>query len=295
MVNEKSFFYFYKDKVEDEITKGIVDFGEKTKLRDACEYALKSGGKRFRPLLVLLVAEALNHQLNVMDAAIAVEFFHTASLIVDDLPCMDNEKERRSRPTLHKIYGESIALLASYALVCAAFEKIQANTITMRGAPSPFGERADATGILSLGYLSRYAGIAGATGGQFYDLFPPTLTLGALKEVIYKKTVMLFEASFVLGWLFGGGEEEGLEKIRKGACHFGMAFQIADDLKDITQDEDNKRGVNLAKFLGKEKATTLFKEELNKFRKILTALGIETVSFKRLAAKLYWSVADSNR
>jgi len=129
--------------------------GEKTKLRDACEYALKSGGKRFRPLLVLLVAEALGNNLNVLDAALSVEFFHTASLIVDDLPCMDNEEERRSQPTLHKIYGESIALLSSYALICAAFEKIHTNTTTMR--ESTFRETADAAGMLALENATRCA------------------------------------------------------------------------------------------------------------------------------------------
>src|SRR4051812_27366528 len=106
-------FFSHRDTIEQEIAKSIMGLGEKSKLRDACEYALKSGGKRFRPLLVILVAEALGSETNVCDAALSIEFFHTASLIVDDLPCMDNEEERRSKPSLHKVYGESIAILAS--------------------------------------------------------------------------------------------------------------------------------------------------------------------------------------
>src|SRR6202167_2596390 len=106
-----SHFFFHRDKIEQEIAKSILSFGEKTKLRDACEYALTTSGKRFRPLIVIFIAEALGNGLNVYEAALAVEFFHTASLIADDLPCMDNDDERRDKPSLHKVYGEAIALL----------------------------------------------------------------------------------------------------------------------------------------------------------------------------------------
>lgn len=281
-----SHFYFQRDKIEQEIARSILGLGDKTKLRDACEYALKSGGKRFRPLLVLLVAEALGNGLDVVDAALSVEFFHTASLIVDDLPCMDNEDERRNHPTIHKIYGESIALLSSYALICAAFEKIHANTIKMRQAESPFREMADPAGILALEQATRCAGIAGATGGQFFDLFPPSLTLETLRQVIYKKTVTLFEVSFVFGWLFGGGDHFRLEQVKKSAYHFGMAFQIADDLGDMAQDEKNQREINLAQHIGKERALTVFEEELKAFKITLMDLGLDTPSFKKMCDML---------
>lgn len=285
-LQKTSNFYAHRDKIEQEIAKSILSLGEKTKLRDACEYALKSGGKRFRPLLVLLVAEALGNNLNVLDAALSVEFFHTASLIVDDLPCMDNEEERRSQPTLHKIYGESIALLSSYALICAAFEKLHTNTIRMREAESPFREAADAAGILALECATRCAGISGATGGQFYDIFPPNLSLDTLRQVIYQKTVTLFEVSFVFGWLFGGGEPYRIEQVKKSAYHFGMAFQIADDLGDLAQDEKNQREINLAKHIGKERAYAVFEEELKLFKITLMELGLDTPSFKKMCDML---------
>lgn len=285
-LQKTSNFYAHRDKIEQEIAKSILSLGEKTKLRDACEYALKSGGKRFRPLLVLLVSEALGNNLNVLDAALSVEFFHTASLIVDDLPCMDNEEERRSQPTLHKIYGESIALLSSYALICAAFEKIHTNTMRMREAESPFREAADAAGILALEYATRCAGISGATGGQFYDIFPPNLSLETLRQVIYQKTVTLFEVSFVFGWLFGGGESYRIEQVKKSAYHFGMAFQIADDLGDLAQDEKNQREINLAKHIGKERAYAVFEEELKFFKITLMELGLDTPSFKKMCDML---------
>jgi geranylgeranyl diphosphate synthase type II len=283
-LQKTSNFYAHRDKIEQEIAKSILSLGEKTKLRDACEYALKSGGKRFRPLLVLLVAEALGNNLNAIDAALSVEFFHTASLIVDDLPCMDNEEERRSQPTLHKIYGESIALLSSYALICAAFEKIHTNTTTMRD--SAFRDTADAAGILALENATRCAGISGATGGQFYDIFPPNLTLETLRQVIYQKTVTLFEVSFVFGWLFGGGDTFRIEQVKRSAYHFGMAFQIADDLGDLAQDEKNQREINLAKHIGKERAYSVFEEELKFFKITLMELGLDTPSFKKMCDML---------
>jgi geranylgeranyl diphosphate synthase type II len=283
-MQKTSNFYAHRDKIEQEIAKSILTLGEKTKLRDACEYALKSGGKRFRPLLVLLVAEALGNNLNVLDAALSVEFFHTASLIVDDLPCMDNEEERRSQPTLHKIYGESIALLSSYALICAAFEKIHTNTTKMK--ESTFRETADTAGMLALENATRCAGISGATGGQFYDIFPPNLTLETLRQVIYQKTVTLFEVSFVFGWLFGGGDPFRIEQVKKSAYHFGMAFQIADDLGDLAQDEKNQREINLAKHIGKERAYSVFDEELKLFKISLMELGLDTPSFKKMSDML---------
>ncbi len=288
-----SSFSFWRDKVEQEIAKSIFSLGEKTKLRDACEYALKSGGKRFRPLIVYFVAEALGHGLNVSEAALSLEFFHTASLIVDDLPCMDNDDERRDKPSLHKIYGESIALLASYSLITAAFEKIHHSAEGLKDAGGAFYPMADASASLALKSAARSAGILGATGGQYFDLFPPTLTLDAIRQVIYKKTVTLFEVAFVFGWLFGGGEYQALPFLNELAFHFGMAFQIADDMGDMRQDEKKKQDINLARFLGKERAIALFEEEMQHVEKMMRHLKLDTPSFLKMQQMLH-SLATSN-
>lgn len=286
-INQTSQFYLHRDKIEQEIAKSILCFGEKTKLREACEYALKSGGKRYRPLLVLLVAEALGSGLDVLPAALSVEFFHTASLIADDLPCMDNEEERRGLTTVHKIYGEPIALLASYSLICAAFEKIHENTMKMKEGDFPFCKSAETVGIIALEQATRSAGILGATGGQFYDLFPPHPTLEVIRQVIYKKTVTLFEVSFMFGWLFGGGDLDRLDRVKACAYHFGMAFQIADDLGDVAQDDRNERDINLAKHIGKERAFLVFEEELKLFKNTLMELGLDTPSFRKMIDMLH--------
>ena len=100
-----------KGRIKKNLRAGIEKMGEKGVLRDACEYALLNGGKRFRPMIVLMTAEALHHGLDVMPVALSVEYFHTASLIIDDLPCMDNDDFRRGKPSLHKCFPKSIPSL----------------------------------------------------------------------------------------------------------------------------------------------------------------------------------------
>jgi geranylgeranyl diphosphate synthase type II len=288
-----SHFFFLRDKIEQEIAKSISCLGEKTKLRDACEYALTNGGKRFRPLIVLLVAEALGHGLNVYESALSVEFFHTASLIADDLPCMDNDDERREKPSVHKVYGETIALLSSYALITAAFEKLQRNASVMHESGHPFSHFSDRAGLIALETAARCAGILGATGGQFFDLFPPNQSLEVIKQVIYKKTVTLFEVSFVFGWVFGGGDISKLDLIRKAAYHFGMAFQTADDLGDLYQDEKKNKEISIARLIGKERAMLYFEEELTLFQKHLKELKLYTASFEKMCNILVQHVREN--
>ncbi len=277
-----SHFFFHRDKIEQEIAKSIIAFGEKTKLRDACEYALTNGGKRFRPLIVLLIGEALGNELNVYPSALSVEFFHTASLIADDLPCMDNDDERREKPSLHKVYGEAIALLASYALITAAFEKIHDNASMMHQAAPPYSQFSDRACVIALESATHCAGILGATGGQFLDLFPPNQNLETVKQVIYKKTVTLFEVSFILGWVFGGGDVSKLDRVKKAAYHFGMAFQTADDLGDMVQDEKKQREISIARLIGKDRALLYFEEEMRNLQKILEELKLLTPSFEKM-------------
>jgi geranylgeranyl diphosphate synthase type II len=286
-----SFFYFHKDRIEQEIAKSISFFGDKSKLRDAVEYALTGDGKRLRPVIVYLVADALKHGLVVHDAALCVEFFHTASLIADDLPCMDNEDERRGKPTVHKVFGETIALLTSYALISAAFHKIHQNAQAMKEAGPPFSSHAERAGMIALETASRCAGILGATGGQFLDLYPVQHNLETVKQVIYKKTVTLFEGSFVLGWVFGGGDHTRLETVKKAAYHIGVAFQIADDIIDLQSDAKRQNEMNIAKFLGRERAHDIFEEEMEKFKMTLHDLQIHTPSFEKLCTMVTQSIS----
>ncbi len=281
-VASRSSFFLLKDKIEKEIAKSLLSFGEKTKLRDGCEYALLTRGKRLRPIVVMMVAEGLGHDLDVAPAALAVEFLHTASLIADDLPCMDNDDERREKPSLHKAYGEPVALLSSYSLIFAGYEKIHENAEIMKQADPPFSGFAETACCLALQHSSQAAGILGATTGQFLDLYPPNQNLETIREVLYKKTVTLFEVAFVFGWLFGGGMVSQLDLVKKAAFHFGMAFQIADDLGDLAQDEQKKREINVARALGKQRAYDVFEKEMDHFQEHLIRLELNTPSFEKM-------------
>jgi geranylgeranyl diphosphate synthase, type II len=273
----------YRQKFEKELSLAIHRFGEKNPLRDACEYALVSGGKRLRPLVVMMTADSLGHGLDVSPAALGVEFFHTASLIADDLPCMDNDDFRRNRPSLHKAFGEATAILASYTLIAEGYGGIHLNGELMKG-DARFARQASEASLLCLAAATRCAGMQGATNGQFLDLFPPDSTWKTIQKVIVQKTATLFEISFYFGWLFGGGNPMLLENLRMCAFHLGMAFQIADDLDDLAQDETT--GVNIVSVLGKEKAISLFEREIALFRNSLEKLGLWTAPFQELVACL---------
>lgn len=266
----------YQRRVEEKIKQHIPLLGERGKLRDACEYALLNGGKRFRPTLVFMFAEALGHGVDVTDAALAIEYFHTASLVADDLPCMDDDDERRNQPSTHKAHGEAIALLVSYVLIAAGYGNIEANVRALTKARHPLSTDGHKLGMLALENAAHNTGLQGATGGQFLDIFPPDLTLPTLREVIHKKTVSLFEVAFVFGWLFGGGNPDALSIVKKAASHFGMAFQIADDLDDVEQDARNGRKINMALVFGIESAHQMFHEEIEGYRQALKELRLES-------------------
>lgn len=267
----------YRARIEAALATFIEQMGEKNRLRDACEYALMNGGKRLRPILVLLIAEALGHNRDVIPVALSVEFFHTASLIADDLPCMDDDEMRRNHPSLHKVFGENVALLASYALIAEGYGGIYRNSL----------KNPQASVGLCLEAATRCAGIQGATNGQFLDLYPPDATLETVKKIIYQKTVTLFEIAFVFGWIFGGGEAQKLEAVRSCAYHLGMAFQIADDLLDDLQDAEQESSINIAAVCGAEKATALFEEEMDGFADRLKELGLWNQSFREVVDWLY--------
>ena len=274
----------YKTLIEQKLRENVKEMGEKNSLRDACEYALLNEGKRFRPALVLMIAKALGHYADVSQAAMGIEFFHTASLIADDLPCMDNDDERRNQPTTHRIYGESTALLATYALISAGYACLAKNARLIKESGLSFAHRGDVLCLLALENVTENTGLIGATGGQFLDLAPPNLSLPLIKEIIHKKTVTLFEISFVLGWLFGGGEIHLLPLVKKSAAHFGMAFQIADDIDDMTQDLTHEHALNIANILGKERAKEMFHEEIQEFYSTLEQLNLTHSDLQLLAS-----------
>jgi geranylgeranyl diphosphate synthase, type II len=198
-------------------------------LAEAMRYSLLAGGKRLRPILVLMASEAAGGtEQNALPAAAAVEMIHTYSLIHDDLPAMDDDDLRRGRPTCHKVFGEAMAILAGDALLTWAFEVLASNY-------------PPATSAACCRELAQGAGAAGMVGGQVEDLAGEKQagTLETLKNVHARKTGALFRAALRLGLHTAQGERAGgldariLESLDGFGRNFGMIFQITDDLIDV--------------------------------------------------------------
>lgn len=262
----KSQLESYKPLIDEQLAAHMDYFGPETPLKEACRYALLNGGKRFRPALVLMIAKSLDSDANAMKAALATEFFHVSTLIADDLPCMDDDDMRRGKPSTHIVYGENVAIMATYALIAAGFEFI------VRCAKENGKTELCHHAVMN---ATKNAGILGVTGGQFLDLNPPGASLEDFKEVLKKKTVALFETAFVFGWLFGGGKLSCLSDVEQAAYHFGMAFQIADDIGDMEQDRSRGQTANIANTFGKERAIEMFHVEQQAFANTVDRLKID--------------------
>jgi geranylgeranyl diphosphate synthase type II len=190
-------------------------------------YSLLAGGKRLRPILCLAACELAGAPADLaLPTAVALEMVHTMSLIHDDLPAMDNDDLRRGRPTSHKMFGEAMAILAGDALLTRAFEMVALRS------PGVEPERL----LAVLGELSRAAGAPGLVGGQVVDLDSEgkDVDLTTLEYIHLHKTGALLRACVVCGALVGGAAENLLEALRVYARGIGLAFQIIDDILDVT-------------------------------------------------------------
>jgi geranylgeranyl pyrophosphate synthase len=193
-------------------------------------YTLLLPGKRLRGIVVLAASDLLRGDPDgALPLAVAVELVHAASLILDDLPSMDNATLRRGKPTLHKVAGEANAILASVGLLTAAFASLQ-------GAPA-LKERARGRAIA---ILAEAIGGSGLIGGQVADLEATgrRLDLDALEYVHSHKTGALFLAAAELGAVAAGGRERDVLALRHYAKNLGLAFQITDDLLDYSGNPD---------------------------------------------------------
>lgn len=218
------------------------------KIYNAMRYSLLAGGKRLRPILCLATCELAGGTVDMaLPTACALEMVHTMSLIHDDLPAMDNDDYRRGKLTNHKVYGEDIAILAGDGLLAYAFEFIATQTHTV--AP----ERV----LRVIARLGRAVGAAGLVGGQVLDLESegkPDISLDTLKFIHRHKTGALLEVSVVSGGILAGASEEDLTRFSVYAQDIGLAFQIIDDVLDITATQE-ELGKTVGKDVQAQKAT----------------------------------------
>jgi geranylgeranyl diphosphate synthase type II len=196
------------------------------RLMESIAYSLNAGGKRLRPALILETCKACGGSpadRSALASAGAMELIHTFSLVHDDLPAMDDDDLRRGRPTNHKVYGEAMAILAGDAMVTLAFELI-ATDAEPRAVPRLAKELAWASGP------------QGMIGGQVLDIDGEhvSLSLDQLRQVHRMKTGALLTASCRMGAIAAGANDEQLEAVTEYGKHLGIAFQIVDDLLDVT-------------------------------------------------------------
>ena len=218
--------YFIK-LIEEKLEESIrIDSPYYPRLKEAMQYSLMAGGKRLRPSLALATAELFDHDLNdVITYACSIEMIHTYSLIHDDLPVMDNDDYRRGKLTNHKVYGDGIAILAGDGLLTAAFETMLSQTNV---EPQVL--------ITVVKEIAAAAGPAGMVGGQVVDLESEGKTIDAktLEFMHQAKTGALFKAALRAGAMLAGANQEQLRALSCYADQFGLAFQITDDILDVT-------------------------------------------------------------
>jgi geranylgeranyl diphosphate synthase, type II len=273
----------YKHRFLQALDHVLPSLGPESTLKRACVYALKIGGKRLRPSIVYMVADALGKGRNVDMAALIVEFFHVSSLISDDLPCMDDDDFRRGEPTTHKVFSESIALLASFGLTSAGFELLSRIPLDK--------EQAELILRTTVGAASRAVGLVGIIGGQQFDLYPEELerTLSkkeAILKVMDMKTGALFSLSFLFGWIFGGGHLSALEDVQQMAVHFGRAFQILDDIDDYDQDVAAHKKINFAIEVGLDEAKRAVAAHIDTFSDLSAKLGLSQSPLLKLTSAM---------
>ena len=223
-------FEEYKDAVNKALLPALHSAGPMPeKLEESMAYSLSAGGKRLRPVLLLASCEAAGGDPEeAMVFACALEMIHTYSLIHDDLPALDNDELRRGKPTNHMVFGEAGAILAGDGLLNTAAE-------VMARAASDMN---DLRGTKAMACIMRHAGVSGMIGGQSLDVASenqePDEEL--LTYIHLHKTADLLEAAVEAGLILAGAEPELVEAGRQFACHYGLAFQMTDDLLDVDGD-----------------------------------------------------------
>ncbi|UZJ80704.1 polyprenyl synthetase family protein [Fictibacillus sp. KU28468] len=214
--------------INDHLPSFLAEKSIPSLLKDSMLYSLQAGGKRLRPILTLAVLDAFGKNSEAgIEAACALEMVHTYSLIHDDLPCMDDDDYRRGKPTNHKTFGEATAILAGDALLTFSFQMIA-------GSSTYTPEQK----VALLTILSEASGAEGMVAGQAVDMESENqeLTIEELQSIHERKTGRLLEASVLFGAVLADADAEEFEHLGVFSRHLGIAFQIQDDILDVTGD-----------------------------------------------------------
>jgi geranylgeranyl diphosphate synthase type II len=257
-------------------------FKENDPMIEVCKYSMQHG-KKIRPSISLDICKSLlNSTENVEFPSLLVEYLHTASLIIDDLPCMDNAKTRRNNPSTHIKFGEAVTQLSSVVFLSLAMDALNLGVQDK--------EEMIRIGFIVFSKLSKIIGSEGVAGGQLLDLAMTNNDIKNmykekidLNEMIIKKTGALFELSFLVGWLFGKGDTEKIDDIKNASLYFSMIYQILDDLEDVDEDSNTTEiSKNYVITHGKETSIKNCYMFINKFKMEMIKLNIYSDYFKEL-------------
>ncbi|MBQ6788506.1 MAG: polyprenyl synthetase family protein [Lachnospiraceae bacterium] len=250
------------ERIEEILAKYLPkEEGWQKNVIEAMNYSVTAGGKRLRPMLMEETYKLFGgNGTEIEPFMAAIEMIHTYSLVHDDLPAMDNDEYRRGRKTTHVVYGEAMAILAGDGLLNFAFET----------ALKVFETEADKTrAAKALAVLAKKAGIYGMIGGQTADIEAENIGDKVTEEHLLfiheHKTAALIQASMMIGAILAGADEEQVEVVEKAAYDIGVAFQIQDDILDVTSTLET---------LGKPVGS----DEKNNKTTYVTLKGLETAS-----------------
>ena len=281
------------NEMKKEINEFLVDYfsnkGTYNKvIYDSASYSLNIGGKRIRPILMLLTYSMYKENWrDILEFSSAIEMIHTYSLIHDDLPCMDDDDLRRGKPTNHKVYGENIAVLAGDTLLNEAMN------LMMR-----FSLKNGEKSLVAAEMIASAAGPEGMIGGQVVDIINEgkKISEDELKYMHMNKTGALIKVSIMSGAILGEAPEEDIRKLEKFGENLGLAFQIKDDIldvigsteklgKNVLSDEESNK-TNFITMHGLEycikECERLTKESIE----ILDSLSVDTKDLKVLTKEL---------
>ena len=268
-------------EIEQIITKYLPkEEGYQKTVIEAMHYSVLAGGKRLRPILMQETYRICGGKGSVVEPFMAaMEMIHTYSLVHDDLPAMDNDEYRRGRKTTHIVYGEGMAVLAGDALLNYAFETAMKAFDSCKVDDIPLTERYMAV-AQALSVLAKKAGIYGMIGGQTADIEAENSEAVNEEQLLFihkHKTAALIEASMMVGAILAGASEETVKQMEKCAGNIGIAFQIQDDILDITGDTQT-----LGKAVGSDeknhKQTYVTLRGMEQAAKEVEALSKEAVS-----------------
>ena len=251
-------------KIDHRLNQIVPDRGPSRRLDAAMRYALLAPGKRLRPLLVMLTAWRLGEEEAALSPACALEMVHAASLILDDMPCMDDASERRGQPATHIRFGEDVAMLAAVGLLNQAYSLVAR-------APG----LSDAVRLEMVRILSDAVGLDGLVAGQDGDLRGEGETSPSrISDIHHLKTSVLFIAAASLGGLAGGADPQEVDALSRFASELGLAFQTLDDIVDasLPVPEDTGRAT-LISLLGKDGARAEARRRLGAARASLADAG----------------------